>query len=90
MQEVSEGDSFAFRDWESDICHKILHQITESGLFMSVYMSSVFVVGTKTSKTGLVCMVSEEHNFITEDLHLPHKPQAFFSCFGQDAALKNP
>lgn len=35
-------------------------------------------------------MVSAEHNFINEDLHLPHNPQAFFSCFGQDAALKNP
>lgn len=30
-------------------------------------------------------MVNAERNFITEDLHLPHKPQAF-SCFGQDAA----
>lgn len=42
----------------------------------------------KDFKAGLVCMVSAEHNFITEDLHLPHKPQAFSSCFGQDAALK--
>lgn len=83
MEEVSEEvGSFAFQDCESDI-YKILHS-NNNVRFVYIYFSSVFVVGTKTSKASLVYMVNAEHNFITEDLQLPHKPQAF--CFGQDAA----
>lgn len=90
MEEVfEEVDSFAFQDCESDIFPKILHS-NNKVRFVYIDFSSVFVAGTKTSKTDLVYMVSAECNFITEDLHLPHKPQAFFSCFGQDAVLKSP
>lgn len=90
MEGVSEDvDRFAFYDCESDTFHKSLDS-NNKVRFVYMYSSSVFVVGTKTSKTGCVCMAGAEHNFVTEDQHLSHKPQAFFSCFGQDAALKSP
>lgn len=65
MEEVSEEvDSFAFQDCQSDIFHKISHS-NNKVRFVYMYFSSAFVVGTKTSKTGCVCMVNAERNFIT-------------------------
>lgn len=52
MEEVSdEVDSFTFQDCQSDTFHKILHS-NNKVRFVYMYFSSVFVVGTKTSKTG--------------------------------------
>jgi len=65
VEEVSEEvRSSAFQDCQSDIFHKILHS-NNKVRFVYIYFSSVFVVGTKTSKTSYVCMVSAECNFIS-------------------------
>lgn len=70
------------QDWEFHIFHEVSRSGIKDG-FVYTHFSSVFVAGTKASKSGYVCVVGAECSFVL------HRPRALFFSFGPGAAYRS-